>query len=125
MKITRSRTFWLSFAAGSAVAATLVVIGRSLHRRRGVPQRHRPDVEDGKSHLRTWRFGDRIATMPAGYTLRIELSSPGMVHWTANQWDVAEDTGTTEIAPGVHAADLATEALPPGAVCSSPFIGPP
>jgi hypothetical protein len=124
MRITRSRAFWLSFAAGSAFAATLAVIGRSRYRRRSAPQRRRPDVEDCTSRLRTWRFNDRIATLPAGHTLRIELSSPGMVHWTANQWDAVEDTRTTEIAPGVHVADLATEALPTGARLQFTFYWP-
>ncbi len=124
MSITLKRTFWVSLAAGSAFAAALLVIGRNRYRRSSVPHRRRPRVSDGKSRLLTWRFNNRITTLPLGHTLRMQLSSPAVVHWTANQWDVVEDTRTAEISSGVHVADLATEQLPPGTLVQFTFYWP-
>jgi hypothetical protein len=124
MSITRKRTFWVSLAAGSVFAAALLAIGKSRHRRTSIPHGRAPRGAGGKSRLPAWRFSDRMATLPPGRALRIQVSSPAMVHWTANQWDAVEDTRTTEIAPGVHVADLATEKLPPGARVQFTFYWP-
>ena len=124
MSITRKRTFWVSLVAGSVFAAALLVFGKNRYQRSSVPHRLRPRVAGGKSSLLTWRFNNRIATLPPGHTLRTQLSSPAVVHWTANQWDVVEDTRTTEISPGVHVADLATEQLPPGTLVQFTFYWP-
>ncbi len=102
-------------AGGAVFVAALALAVRKAARRRGAPD---------ASHRFAWRFDHQFDSLPAGSTLRIELSSPALVHWTADQWDSVEDTHTREVAPGAHIAELATEALPPGVRLHFTFYWP-
>jgi glucoamylase len=79
------------------------------------PQGVRRYIE-GKSasRLRTWRFNNKIRSMPAGKTLRVELLAAATVHWTTSHWAIAENGATSENAFGVHLIDLPTAELDPG-----------
>ncbi|HEX8984472.1 MAG TPA: hypothetical protein VF767_03540 [Bryobacteraceae bacterium] len=116
MKWKRRKAFWVSLGVGSAMAAFLLVARRRGMgwRRQAAPHGYRTRIAGDAGQRVTWRFDRRSGSMPPGSTLRIELDSPALVHWTANQWDTVEDTHTTGIAAGVHAADLATEELSAG-----------
>jgi glucoamylase len=103
MKITRSKAVWLGLGV---LAGTALASRNRLRKRRHVPSQ-RPQIA-------TWRFDHQFRILPAGENLRVELTSPAIVHWTVNQWDDVEDTRTTEIEPDVHVADLPAKALRPG-----------
>ncbi len=61
--------------------------------------------------------------LPAGQKLRIELTTPAVVHWTVDQWDTAHDTRTTPD-NGVHVADLPTASLKNGTRIQFTFFWP-
>jgi hypothetical protein len=124
MNFSRNRNFWISVAAGCSVAAALFLMRRRSHQLRAALHGYQTRVVHNMSRLTTWRFDHRLRTLSAGNTLRTELESPAVVHWTVNQWDAVEDTHTTEIAPGVHVADLATEGLPPATRVQFTFYWP-
>ena len=62
-----------------------------------------------------WRPSFRPERMPAGRVLRVELPAPGTVHWSADNWATVHETATADTGLGVHAAELATNTLKPGA----------
>jgi glucoamylase len=61
-----------------------------------------------------WRFNHKIHWMPSGKTLRIETMAPAVVHWSADDWNTAQDVAAHDTGLGIHIADLATQALPEG-----------
>jgi len=62
----------------------------------------------------TWRFNNKVRTMPANKTLRVETLVPAVVHWSADGWRAAYDTATRDTTLGVHIADLETRGLSRG-----------
>ncbi|MBS1242176.1 MAG: cga, partial [Gemmatimonadetes bacterium] len=58
------------------------------------------------SPFHPWRFNHKCRKVQAGRTLRIELLSPAVVHWSADAWRTATDTSTRDTGLGVHLADL-------------------
>jgi glucoamylase len=83
-------------------------------------------VTDGKrtTSYAVWRFNNKIRTMLAGKILRIETSSPAVVHWSADGWARVQDTETVDTGLGVYVADLATAELPSGAPVDMTFYWP-
>ena len=56
------------------------------------PQGVKRYIEDKTvSPLRTWRFNNKIRTMPAGKRLRIELRRRAVVHWSSDNWANTHD----------------------------------
>jgi len=66
------------------------------------------------STLRIWRFDNRLATIPHGKILRLELAARAMVHWSADGWSEVTDLRTRETAFDTHVADLDTAKLEVG-----------
>jgi len=66
------------------------------------------------SSLWMWRFNHRIRSMPRGRTLRIEVLSPALIHWSADDWNTTRDVRTRNTGLGIHLVDLDTPALPAG-----------
>ncbi|MFT4163515.1 glucan 1,4-alpha-glucosidase [Shinella sp.] len=64
--------------------------------------------------LRIWRSDNRIATLPSGKILRLELNAPALVHWSFDRWETTGDSKTRETAFGTHVADLPTAGLAAG-----------
>lgn len=64
----------------------------------------------------TWRVRQRIATLPVGWTLRIEALEGATVVWTSDDWQSTHETPLRDSTLGLHAADLDTAALASGAV---------
>ncbi len=120
MNATKSRTLWLTLGAAGSVAAAFAIY---RWRRNGM-RSARPRLTEDRGNLAIWRFDRRFVNLPAGKVMRIELSTPAIVHWSTNQWDAVQDTRTTEIAPGVHAADLNTENLAPDTRLQFTFYWP-
>ena len=76
------------------------------------------------SPFRIWRFNNKIRAITAGKRLRVELSAPGVVHWSSDKWLTVHDDRTVENAFGVHVADLAVAGLRPGDTVVFTFFWP-
>lgn len=89
------------------------------------PQGVKRYIEDKTvSPFRTWRFNNKIRTVPAGKTLRVELLDPATVHWSTDNWATAHDSQTVENAFGIHLADLPVSGLPKGSTLLFTFFWP-
>ena len=74
----------------------------------------RYQVDQIGSPYAIWRSNQKRRTMPQGKTLRVESTSPALVHWSADGWQTVHDTSTANTGLGIHIADLPTERLPAG-----------
>ncbi|MDF3152832.1 glucan 1,4-alpha-glucosidase [Mesorhizobium sp. XAP10] len=89
------------------------------------PQGVKRYIEDKTvSPFRTWRFNNKIRTVPAGKTLRVELLAPATVHWSTDNWATAHDSQTVENDFGIHLADLPVASLPEGSTLLFTFFWP-
>ncbi len=61
-----------------------------------------------------WRFNNKVRTMPARRTLRIEVLTEASVHWSMDGWRTVHDSPTHDTTMGVHVVDLATMRLRSG-----------
>jgi len=61
-----------------------------------------------------WRFNNKVRTLTAGKTLRVETSASAVVHWSSNGWRNVHDVETRDTMPGLHVVDLPTADLPIG-----------
>ena len=118
MQVPRNRILWISLAVGSATALAV------YQWRRAARRRWTGRLSNDRGQYIAWRFDRRYRVLPSGKTMRLELSSPAVVHWSVNQWDQAQDTRTIQVAPGLHSADLPTENLAPGARIQFTFYWP-
>jgi len=76
------------------------------------------------SDLITWRFNNKLRTMPAGRSLRIETLAPAVVRWSFDGWRTVHDTATRDTTLGVHVVDLGTRHLKAGAAVELTFYWP-
>lgn len=89
------------------------------------PQGVKRYIEDKTtSPLRTWRFNNKIRSLPEGKTLRVELLTAATIHWSTDNWATARDSDTTENAFGIHLADLPTAGLRKGSTIIFTFFWP-
>jgi glucoamylase len=65
-------------------------------------------VEKTPSLHVTWRFNNKVRSMPSGRILRIETLAPAIVHWSVDDWCTVHDAPTADTTLGVHVADLHT-----------------
>lgn len=77
-----------------------------------------------ESPFRVWRFGHKIPSLPAGKRLRIETLTRALIHWSADEWDTAQDAETRDAGLGIHLTDLATGSLPEGTRVQFTFYWP-
>jgi glucoamylase len=68
-------------------------------------------IEKTPSARISWRFNNKLRSMPAGKILRIETLTPAVVHWSADSWRTVCDSPTRDTTLGVHVADLETGRL--------------
>jgi glucoamylase len=98
--------------------AEYIKLSRSLHDGRVFDMPHqtvqRYLVDKIKACHATWRFNQKCRVIPAGKILRIELWEPALLHWSADDWQTAQDTETRDTGLGIHLADVPTEQLAPG-----------
>lgn len=71
-----------------------------------------------------WRFNNKVRTMPAGRTLRVEVLASAVVHWSVDAWRTARDIATRDTTLGVHLVDLPTTSLGTGAHVDFTFYWP-
>jgi glucoamylase len=58
------------------------------------------------AQLEVWKQNWRVTTAQAGATLRIQATSPFQLHWTADEWQSANDTRSTPIPLGIEFVDI-------------------
>jgi glucoamylase len=61
-----------------------------------------------------WRFNHKVKSIPVGKTLRVEVISPAIIHWTTNEWAEIQDSRTQETGLDIFFVDLPTKRLIPG-----------
>jgi glucoamylase len=81
-------------------------------------------IEKTTSPRMTWRFNQKIRSMPAGKTLRIETTAPSVIHWSADDWNTVQDVATRDVGLGIHVSDLTTEKVPEGRAVKFTFYWP-
>ena len=64
-------------------------------------------------HL-SWRFNNKVRTMPSGRILRVETLVEAVVHWSVDHWHTVHDTATRDTTLGVQVSDLETADLRAG-----------
>jgi len=67
----------------------------------------------GRQHF-GWRLNNKPRTVPRNQTLRINLLSPAVVHWSIDGWKTANDTETHDTGIGLYTLNLPTASMPPG-----------
>ena len=72
----------------------------------------------------SWRFNNKVRTMPAGAGLRIETLVAADIRWTLDGWQTAETSATRDTTLGVHLLDLPTRELRPGDAIIFTFYWP-
>jgi glucoamylase len=68
-------------------------------------------VQQTTSNRIIWRFNNKVRTMPAGRTLRMETLAPVVVHWSVDEWRTVHDTSSRDTTLGVYVSDLETNDL--------------
>ena len=81
-------------------------------------------MEEVGSRRVSWRFTDRIRTMPYGSTLRIETLARADIHWSCDGWQTVRLTPTADTTLGIHVADLDTASAPAGEKVEFTFYWP-
>jgi glucoamylase len=76
------------------------------------------------SHHMIWRFNNKVRTMPAVRTLRVETLARASVHWSVDGWRTVHDTATHDTTLGVHVVDLPTLGLRRGGRVDFTFYWP-
>ncbi len=104
-------------AAGSAAA----LVAWQLRKNSGRPAQ--PEAANGANRF-DWRFDTQSRVLPLGRILRVELTSPAVVHWTTDQWDSVHDTRTRRLESRAHIAELPTADLPAGTRIHFTFFWP-
>jgi len=80
------------------------------------PQTRERYVErEVQPRTQVWRPNFRTTRLTAGRALRLDLPEPATVHWSADGGKTWQNAGTLDTGLGVHAAELPTENVEPGA----------
>ncbi len=56
--------------------------------------------------IEVWKFSRQVPSAAAGTRLRIQASSPFLLHWTNDEWQHASDTRSRSTAVGIEFVDL-------------------
>ncbi len=69
-----------------------------------VAKRYRND--NPRPVIEVWKMNRQVRTVPAGGLLRVQASSPFVLHWSSDEWKTMHDTTSTPTAVGVEFADI-------------------
>lgn len=58
------------------------------------------------SHLRIWRFNNRVSSLPVGKQLRLETEANALVHWSTDDWATVSDSPARSSGLGTYYVDL-------------------
>jgi glucoamylase len=67
----------------------------------------------GRQHW-GWRLNNKTRTVPRNQTLRINLLSRALVHWSLDGWKTTHDDETHDTGLGLHILNLPTASMPVG-----------
>ncbi len=81
-------------------------------------------VEKVTSRYTVWRFNQKCSSVPAGFTLRIELLSAATVVWTMDNWNSLHEEQTKATTLGVYFLDIPTKDLVEGTIITFTFRWP-
>jgi glucoamylase len=109
--------------AGSAMPlvwahAEYIKLARSIRERKIFDMPPQPvsryQTKNTSSKLASWRFNQKIRSIPAGRTLRIEVLAPAIIHWSPDGWKTIIDSKTVDTELGIYYFDLETAGLSQG-----------
>jgi glucoamylase len=66
------------------------------------------------SPIRSWRFNNKIRSIPSGKSLRVEVLASAIVHWSVDEGRTFQDSETCQNAFGIHLVDLPVAGIQPG-----------
>ena len=69
-----------------------------------VAERYRND--NPRPVIEVWKMNRQVRAVPAGALLRVQASSPFLLHWSDNEWKTVKDTVSTPTAVGTDYADI-------------------
>ena len=78
-------------------------------------------ISKTKSDYVLWRYNHKCQSMSVGKILRVELTSPATIYWTADGWKTAHDVSTRDSGLGIHTADIPSRELASGAIITFIF----
>ncbi|MGC1107486.1 MAG: glycoside hydrolase family 15 protein [Candidatus Acidiferrales bacterium] len=84
----------------------------------------RYQVQKTGSSLSTWRFNHMAKHLLEGTSLRVEVLTPAIVHWSGDDWKTVADVKTVDSGLGLHYVDLPTNKLPIGGKVTFTFFWP-
>ena len=69
-----------------------------------VAERYRNDKP--RPVIEVWKMNRQVRSVPAGALLRVQASSPFVLHWSDDEWKTVKDTASTPTAVGVEYVDI-------------------
>jgi glucoamylase len=69
-----------------------------------VAERYRND--EPRPVIEVWKMNRQVRSIPAGGLLRVQASSPFVLHWSDDEWKTVKDTASIPTAVGVDYADI-------------------
>jgi hypothetical protein len=57
-------------------------------------------------NIEIWKLNRQVQTVPAGTLLRIQASSPFLLHWTGDEWQHSTDTRSQPTALDIDFVDI-------------------
>jgi glucoamylase len=77
-----------------------------------------PEVADrylegrqGRHLFEVWKRNRQVLAVKQGYILRIQMSAPFRLHWSADEWQTVKDTVSSATTLGVEFVDIQTSSL--------------
>ena len=77
-----------------------------------------PEVADrylkwrqGRHLFEVWKRNRQVLVVKQGYILRIQMSAPFRLHWSADEWETVKDTVSSATTLGVEFVDIQTSSL--------------
>ncbi len=64
--------------------------------------------------FRSWRFNNKIRTIPRGKLLRIELLAAAKIRWSVDRWTTVADSATNGNTFGIHLVEIPSSGLAEG-----------
>jgi glucoamylase len=79
------------------------------------PARRRFIEESPRSPAFVWSHAHQVKGFLAGRSVKVQLTAPALVRWSADRWVTQTEVETQDTGLGVFVADLPTEIMRPGA----------
>ncbi len=73
-------------------------------------------TQDTKSDFQLWRFRNKLQTLHAGKTLRIQADANATVHWTDDDWKTEHSTTAKDKGLNIFVADIQPKELNSGKI---------